>query len=119
MKKLILIILCFASFNIKAQNSNQLTTYYSPEELVNLEKNNSEEYQFLVYAFENACVILDMPKGKEAKVTSSIDIKDLSNYNYLELGLDILEANQYFRINSTDKMLLVKSRFSLQNEMKK
>ena len=71
-----------------------------------------------VYAVDKACYVSDLPKGKEAKLDGAINVDISKPLNFIDLGLDIKSVNQYFKINGTDKMLVVKSEFVLNNELK-
>ena len=51
--------------------------------------------------------------------TDNSDIKPENNPTFDDLGLDIINSNQYFKIEGTDKMLVVKSIWVLDNELGK
>lgn len=77
---------------------------------------SSEELFLLEYALTNGFYITTLP-SKE-----STDIKKLNLPSeikkFTDIGLRIENQNQYFNIVGTDKMLVVKSRYVLQTELK-
>lgn len=84
-----------------------------------LQANNPKEYNSVLnYAEKNGTVIMDLPKGKEARLTGEISMEKAQLKDPSEMGLKIPSANEYYRISGTEKMLLVKSLYTLQQEMK-
>lgn len=77
---------------------------------------SSEELFLLEYALTNGFYITTMPSKESAdikKLNVTTEIK-----KYTDIGLRIENQNQYFNIAGTDKMLVVKSKYVLQNELK-
>jgi hypothetical protein len=103
------------SFTVCSQDlDSRLLDRYSLEELTKLYKDNLTEYQFLDYALDNAVYLTDIPMGKNVEF-ESIDIST-KELNFVALGLDIKEVNQYFKVLGRNKMLVVKSRYVLNQE---
>lgn len=94
------------------KNESQLLKVYSESELSELKINSPERYELLFVALVDGLEILDFPKEKSAKVSGEISLPS-SSYTFASLGIKILESNQYFRIKETNKMLLVKSFYTL------
>ena len=121
MKKLILPFLFFTFFsNISFSQmvDQRLEKKYSKKEINQIIQDDPGQYQFLVYALDNACYTIDQPKDKNLSEfpTISVDIK--SPLNFLNLGLEIKDQNQYFFIKGTNKLLVVKSNWVLNHELK-
>lgn len=95
----------------------RLLQSYSEVELAELIKSDSDKYNILINSIGSAIEIVDFPKGKESKVVNSISVPE-GTFTYLDLNLKIQDSNQYFKIEGTDKLLVVKSFFVLANELK-
>lgn len=84
-----------------------------------LQTSNPKEYKSLVkYAEKHGSEIMDLPKGKEARLNGEISMEKAQLTDPSKMGLTIPSANEYYRISGTEKMLLVKSVYTLQQEMK-
>lgn len=94
----------------------RLLERYSQAELSNLKQNNPEEFKILNYALDNGMYIANY-SAEKGDVFPEID-HPKKNDTYIDLNLEILEENQYFKIKGEDKMLIVKSKWLLKNEMK-
>lgn len=107
------IIFC-SSFAVFSQKySADLEKSYTKTEL---KKMSSEELFLLEYALTNGFYITTLPSKESAdikKLNVTTEIK-----KYTDIGLRIENQNQYFNIVGTDKMLVVKSKYVLQNELK-
>jgi hypothetical protein len=57
-----------------------------------------------------------MPSGKETQLPEIILVHNTNKFT--DLGLKILNENQYFRIKDSNNMLVVKSMYVLKNELK-
>lgn len=121
MKKLILPFLFFTFFsNISFSQmvDQRLEKKYSKKEINQMIKDDSGQYQFLVYALDNACYTIDQPKGKDLSEFTEISLDVKSPLNFLDLGLEIKDQNQYFIIKGTNKLLVVKSNWVINHELK-
>lgn len=131
MKKhiLLFILLAFSNQIIYCQSYNQeLLKSYSNKEL---SQNNSNEIKLLNYAIDHACYIVKKPPLEKISKTSAegstiklafIEIKnqpylDLKKMKFTDLQLKITDRNQYFLIKDSNQMLVVKSKWVLQNEI--
>lgn len=72
----------------------------------------------LSYSHDHGSVIMDFPKGKETTNTiGTITMEKAQLVDPAQMGLPIPSATQYYKIEGTDKMLMVKSVLILQMEM--
>ena len=120
MKKLILLFLFFTFFSkisFSQMVDQRLEKKYSNKE-INQIKDDLGHYHFLVYALDNACYTIDQPKGKDLSEFTEISLDIKSPLNFLDLGLEIKDQNQYFIIKGTNKLLVVKSNWVLNHELK-
>lgn len=84
-----------------------------------LQTTNPDSYKEVVaYAKKHGSQIMDLPKGKGAKLNGEISLEKAQLIDPAKMGLTIPSANEYYSITGTDKMLLVKSLYVLQQEMK-
>ena len=127
---ILLILLAFSSKSIYCQNYNQeLLKSYSKKELKDIIKNNPNEMELLNYAIDNACYVVEKPvAGKKIKATGHgrtitfpiYDGKlnvDLDKIKFTDLGFKIKDENIYIILSDYNKMLVVKSKWVLQNEL--
>ena len=109
----VLIHFLFCSYIAVSQKySPELEKSYSKKELKSM---STEELKLLNYALENAVYITSIPSKTD------IDLKTikvpLTLIKFTDAGLKIENQNQYFRIEGTDKMMVVKSNYVLKNEI--
>ena len=121
MKKSIFLFLFFTflshiSFSQKVDQ--RLEKKYSKNEITQIIKDDPGHYHFLVYALDNACYTIDQPKGKDLSEFPEISLDVKSPLNFLDLGLEIKDQNQYFIIKGTNKLLVVKSNWVINHELK-
>jgi len=99
----------FTAVEVSAQNHDpRLEPYYSAEQIQELLENDKETYQFLINALNKAIFIADIPQEKTPVVyngTLSIDLNE--THTFLSLGLEITDRYQYYKIEGTEKMLVV------------
>ena len=116
---LIFSILSFLSGSAFTQEIDaELSKIYSDSELVELQKNESKTYDLLKYAIGNACYLIDVPVDKKTPDFGTITLNNDSALNFQELGLSIItNQNQYFKVEGTDKLLVVKSTIVLNYEL--
>jgi hypothetical protein len=113
----IVLVSAFCSLiSLSQEIDSRLLSRYAPEQLTEMYNNNNQEYQFLVYALDNAVYLTDTPEGKTTANFESIDLLN-RNFDFVSLGLLIKDENQYFKIAGEDKLLVVKSRLVLNYEM--
>ena len=82
-----------------------------------MKANDPAKYTMYVYAIDHACYVTDLPSGKLSDLNGTIEVDMNKPLNFIELGLDIKTSNQYLKITGTDKMLVVKSVYVLENEL--
>ncbi len=110
---------------VTAQNTTpdaRLLKKYTQEQLTQIQKNNPEEIAYLNYCADHAYYLAPMPseKGGAKELKGTLTIADVNNINFFELGLNIVEDDyQYYRINGSDKMLVVRSKEHIIKEMNK
>jgi len=97
----------------------RLLSRYSQEDLIEMKIDNIEEYEFLIYALDHSIYTTMMSDEKY----DGLDIKliDISNkdLNFIALDIQILDTtNQYYKIVGDNKLLVVKSRYLLNQEIK-
>lgn len=96
----------------------RLLTKYSQQELETMIATNATQYAVLDYALDNGIYIANYDNAKGGDFpTISIDPNALPTF--VELNLDILDQNQYFKIEGQEKLLVVKSASVLNYEMNK
>src|SRR5574343_1986825 len=110
-----LFISCY-SFSQKVDET--LSKKYTSEELKTIKKVDSKKYELINFCLQNACYVIDAPAGKNTSEFKVIAVPDLTKLNFQDLGLSIIEnQNQYFLIQGTTKMLVVKSAIVLNQEL--
>ncbi len=94
----------------------RLLTKYSVSQLSAIELNNPNDLLIMTYALDKGMYIANYASEK-GDVFVEIDAPK-KNQTYIDLNLEILEMNQYFKIKGQDKLLVVKSKGVLMNELK-
>ncbi len=116
------LLLSFFQVSYAQKIDSRLLNNYSEVYLSELISNETQEYNLLVYAIDNACYLTQAPASKSSEFTKSISWTLDSIPAFLDLNLKygiVLENfNQYIQLEGTDKMLVVKSRIVLENELK-
>ena len=82
-----------------------------------MQKENPEQLRMLNYALDNAFYVIDFPKEKKNELQKTITYDLKKKASFIELGLTIQKENQYFKINGSDKVLVLKSEWLLLNEL--
>lgn len=114
--------LCFiiiSSSSLFAQEIDDRLLYkYSQEELQTMIETDADQYNMLEYALDNAIYVANYNSSKGGNFeTISVDLNALPTF--IELGLEVTDRNQYFKIQGEKKLLVVKSAVVLNYEMKK
>lgn len=116
----LLTILCILLLSIVGLNAQELDKRllekYSEAQIHSMQQNDPEAYSILVYALDHAIYYLDVPADKEVNFTR-ISVAD-EDLDFLAMGLEIKEQNQYFLVEGKNKVLVVKSRWVLGHELK-
>ncbi len=123
---LLALVFIAVSFSVTAQSDkidDRLLVKFSIEELNKLKVENPTEFKFINYCLDNAWYIQSLPieKMKDPKEKIGlITIKDLNNINFYSLNITIIKDNyQFFAIEGTDKMLVIKSEYHILKELNK
>jgi hypothetical protein len=119
MKKLLIFAFSFFALGsaFSQEIDQRLVKRYTTEELSLMRKNEPKKYEMYVYALDHGCYIADLPMGKESELSGTVNVDMTKPLNYIDLGLEIKGSNQYFRIAGTEKMLVLKSEWVLNNEL--
>jgi hypothetical protein len=107
-----------SSVSFSQDFDKRLEKLYSVEELTAMQKENPSKIITLNYAIDNAVYTSDLPLEKKSEFTKSINYDFKKKPNFIELGLKIENQSQYFRINGTNKILVIKSEYLLNYELK-
>lgn len=119
MKHILLIAVCMTFSGLSFGQNSENETIKKVQTLEQLKKDAPSDYKaVLEYASTHGSAIVNLPQGKDSKLNGSITMDKSQLIDPLKMGLTIPTANQYYRIEGTDKMLVVKSLFTLQEEMK-
>lgn len=95
----------------------RLEKVYTSTQLKTMQKENPAQLRMLNYALDNALYVIDLPKEKTSEIQKTITFDLKNRATFIELGLTIQKENQYFKINGSDKVLVVKSEWLLLNEL--
>lgn len=109
-QKLVLLgLLFFTANHVSAQNYDpRLEPFYTNEQIQELLENDKETYQFLIKALDKAIFIADIPQEKTpVEYAGILAIDPNATHTFLSLGLEITDRYQYFKIEGTEKMLVV------------
>ena len=102
------LVLTMSSVSAQDKVDNRLLSKFSKKELKSLD---AEALNYWTFYLENSFEIADLPKGKgDDAVEQTIALKsmDKKELNVFDLGLEPHEfARDYFRIEGTDKMIIV------------
>ncbi|MCR9171652.1 MAG: hypothetical protein NXI10_04120 [bacterium] len=117
MKVLLLLGILSLPAGLLAQNYDQrLLSSYDASSLENLEANDPQKLELLTYALENGMYFTDQIGSKGIQL-SEIDVPENAT-SFVDMGLKITEQNQYFKVKGEDRMLVVKSFWVLNHELK-
>jgi len=110
-------LLFFGAVSFSQQIDERLLEKYTATELNLMIENSPNDYALLNYALDNAMYVAE---GSNPKAVGLETINAPSEGStFLDLGLEIKEENQYFKISGEDKILVVKSKWVLNHEMQK
>jgi hypothetical protein len=118
MKKGLLIILLVFTQQIVAQKaSSALAKSYSKTELQSIEQDGKGTINVLNYAVNQACYTILIPEGKDISQYPTINLKSKNDIRFTDYQLQIKDRTQYFKIEGSNELLVVKSMNVLQLEM--
>lgn len=114
---ILLLSILISSISFSQDFDKRLEKAYTSSQLKTLKQENPVQFNMLNYALDNALYLIDMPKEKMSEFQKTITYDLKKKATFLELGLTIQKENQYFKINGTEKVLVVKSEWMLLNEL--
>lgn len=118
MKKGLLIILLALTQQLVAQKASPaLSKSYSKTELQTFEQDGQGTINVLNYAVDNACYMVVIPEGKDVSQFPTISMKSKKDIRFTDYELQIKDRTQYFRIEGSNELLVVKSINILRLEM--
>ncbi len=106
-----------SSVSFSQDFDKRLEKTYTTSQLKTMQKENPAQFNMLNYALDNALYVIDMPKEKMSEIQKTITYDSKKKATFIELGLTIQKENQYFKINGSEKVLVVKSEWMLLNEL--
>ena len=118
MKKGLLIILLVLTQQLVAQKASPaLSKSYSKTELLAFEQDSQGTINVLNYAIDHACYSVLIPEGKDVSQFPTISLKSKKDIRFTDYQLQIKDRTQYFKIEGTNELLVVKSINVLRLEM--
>ena len=118
MKKGLLIILLVLSQQLVAQKASPaLSKSYSKTELLAFEQDSQGTINVLNYAIDHACYSVLIPEGKDVSQFPTISLKSKKDIRFTDYQLQIKDRTQYFKIEGSNELLVVKSINVLRLEM--
>jgi hypothetical protein len=105
------------STHLSAQTyDSRLEPYYTKQEIQTMIQEDISSYVFLVNCLNKAIFIAEIPseKASSIKFNGTLDIDPNASHTYLSLGLKITEEYQYYKIEGTNKMLVVLPRIFME-----
>lgn len=118
MKKIILTltIALASAYGYSQQTDSRLLAVYSESELKQIKETDQEHYKVLVYGLENAVYTSPFPKDKGMDNIPTIKLPK-GDYTFASLGLRLEDETQYFKIEGSNLMLIVKAKQILKYEL--
>lgn len=102
----------FSSISFSQKYNSELLKSYSKSEI---QAFDAQTLNALEYGIENAIYFIAKPKEKQVDFPTINNPKSLTKFT--ELGLKITNENQYFEMNQSNQLMVVKSLFVLKNEL--
>ena len=116
-KGLLVILLAFSQQFVAQKASPALAKSYSKTELQAFEQDGQGTINVLNYAIDHACYTVVIPEGKDVSQFPSISVKSKKDLRFTDYQLQIKDRTQYFRIEGSNELLVVKSINILRLEM--
>lgn len=117
LSSLLFVVLFSGNLWSQEKIDQRLLKIYSETELTQMLQSSPEEYQILVYGLDNAIYYTNYPDEKSPELATMDRPKD--NATFLDLGLELKDVNQYFKLNGENQVLVVKSKWVLNHELNK
>jgi hypothetical protein len=126
MKNILTASFLLFSFALSAQSSNKfderLLELFSQEELESIRKDEPYRLQLIEFCLDNAHYFVETSKDKDysARISGTVEIKDVDNFNFFKLEIELKENDyQYFKVKDKELLLVVKSGQHVSSEMNK
>ena len=124
MKHIFTLLFAFVSLSFWGQTiETDLQKSYSKEEIAQLSLNQT--LAVYEYALKHACYLTPIPEGKDVSSFSSINLPKQEKeapIKFTDLGLQIQDRTQYFKVANAPYLLVVKSinvlKIEMQNQKK-
>jgi hypothetical protein len=124
MKHIFTLLFAFVSLSFWGQTlETDLQKSYSKEEIAQLSLNQT--LAVYEYALKHACYLTPIPEGKDVSSFSSINLPKQEKeapIKFTDLGLQIQDRTQYFKVTNAPYLLVVKSinvlKIEMQNQKK-
>ncbi len=111
-KLVLLVVVAFFSATMFSQEfDDRLLVKYTKEELADIKANDPDQYTFLYDCLNHGFYLANF-KGKSLskEVRGEIEVKDINNINFFDLGLEPEENRYlYYKIKGHDKLLVIRS----------
>jgi hypothetical protein len=105
------------STKVSAQTyDTRLEPYYTKQEIQTMIQEDIVAYVFLVNCLNKAIFIAEIPaeKASSIKFNGTLNIDPNGTHTFLSLGLKITDEYQYYKIEGTNKMLVVLPRIFME-----
>lgn len=110
-------VLCSWNITFSQNYDLRLEPYFSKTEIKNMMENDPAKYQFLINALNKAVFIADIPKEKTpVTYNGTLTINPNEKHTFLSLNLEITDFYQYYKIEGTEKMLVVLPKIFLESK---
>ncbi len=111
------LVLVFCGNSIAQTYDTRLEPYYSKAEIQKMIQEDVSTYKFLVKCLNKAIFISEIPaeKANNIQFNGSLAIDPSETHTFLSLGLTITDEYQYYKIEGTNKMLVVLPRIFMES----
>lgn len=123
LRKITLVLTFFLSFSaLYSQDyDKRLLLKYTEQEILKIKTEDPGEYKFLINALDRGMFIAEIPtqKGKDVKFNGTIQLDLNKTHTFLSIGKEITKSYQYYKIEGTEKMLVIQPRIFLDERVLK
>lgn len=119
LKTLFLGFVFLISNKIFAQTyDTRLEPYYAKEDIQKMIREDVSSYKFLINCLNKAIFIAEIPaeKAESIKFNGTLAIDPEKPHTFLSLGLTITDEYQYYKIEGTNKMVVVHPRIFIETK---
>lgn len=106
------LVFSIASVSLFSQGDfdERLLSKFDAEQIQDLQAKNSPSIAYWTFYLDNSYEIVDLPAGKSAEEFEQVKIKDIDNFNILDLDIDMARSTKkYFQIKGSDQILVLLS----------